>query len=906
MRVFKFWQLVDSTILDIKENIQNYKIIVVPLKKGSKEPKENNWNKINYSIEDLENHKGNFGIMVGAYHKNYSLGIIDIDGYKLKKDNENDMLRVKNKSKQYLFDCLKDIPNSLQVKTQSGGYHIYLWNRTINDKIHETSKRLHFPKDCPIPELAGKPLNSSIEIFTKNNSRQCVLPPSVIYNSSTAQEGNYELISEINKLNNMDIVDDINNVVKEKLLEHGFTYNDHSNDNDLIYETDDELKNLSDKEIIKIASTLSPVLKTIDGEKHSGSLYIGGYFSRNITHDSAEKICDIIIDEIGYIFEDANKFKNTVLNNYKSTRKDKGGLPKLIEIVKSFNPNFNKDKFLFEMNQACKSNFKHDILYSEPKFTKKKYLTIDYGNNKISTYTWNKNNKGETYNTETHDILNISPININESYNILDKNATPKLCFTFYRKGMPHKQTIIGDNIESIEKELSKRAGVVLKPREYKGILNEIINEYINLGQMEIIEEIPVQGIFINPQNGKLCRRDEKGNTKIKKPSKEKVTKSLTIWNKLYDIYPHDKTKLSHILRYGIICPFSNILKVYYDWLESLFLYGASQTSKTTLAKIALSIYTTINDDINIGGGAFDTEYRIGNALSRQGIGLIVNEPTTAIEETKNQEILKVSVESQFCREKEVNGIHTKIPAYSNVIYTSNTTIPKQDAFVRRCQYIEFTKNERLSKNHKKQFKQTFHHKNWNNTDFLNLKAIGDYIVWYVSENLDILSLPHKDIVDKMLDSLLKYAGENKEEWNWIYKDTELMKISSVDNEILNQFRRLVLKDYRTLTRQYSTEITEEDKANEIFKNKFISLLQENYIDYLHYQKVRDEEEYIVVNASVKEALKESFGTQLTCKGLADYMDCDYTTITYKNKQIKGFRMKYDEFKKFIDAIEDG
>ena len=147
-----------------------------------------------------------------------------------------------------------------------------------------------------------------------------------------------------------------------------------------------------------------------------------------------------------------------------------------------------------------------------------------------------------------------------------------------------------------------------------------------------------------------------------------------------------------------------------------LFLYGASRTSKTTLAEIGLSPYTTITNDISIGGGAFNTEYRIGNALSRQGIGVIINEPSSSINNDIYIDLIKRSVESPICREKEVNGIHTKIPAYANMCFTSNSFIPTNDAFVRRADYLEFTKNERLSNDDVGLFNKTFHHQNWNNS----------------------------------------------------------------------------------------------------------------------------------------------------------------------------------------------
>lgn len=47
-----------------------------------------------------------------------------------------------------------------------------LWNKTVLDSFHDVSKNLHFPLDFPIQELAGASLKHSIEIFTKEGTKQ--------------------------------------------------------------------------------------------------------------------------------------------------------------------------------------------------------------------------------------------------------------------------------------------------------------------------------------------------------------------------------------------------------------------------------------------------------------------------------------------------------------------------------------------------------------------------------------------------------------------------------------------------------------------------------------------------------------------------------------------------------------
>ena len=915
-----------NQIPDLEENIKNGAIKVIPLKKGQKAPRDNGWSKREYSIEELRSYDGNFGIMPGYNHNGSSLAIIDIDGYTMNGVNAEVKKDYKRQTQEYLYNCLKDIPGAMAVRTQSGGYHIYLWNETVNDKVHETSNNLHFPDDFYITELRGKSLKHSIEIFTKEGSKQCLLPGCIVLDEATGKENTYSVISDINTLSNIGTVNDIHETLKDQLVNnHSFGYHTpetKTERTDITYEKPHELKDLTKKEINNVVDAVIPVLELLDGTKHRASLYLGGFFSDYITMSSCNKVCNNIINRIGNIFNDSSAFKRTILNNYETDRDDKAGLPKLCEIIRSIDPDYNVAKFKFEMYKNCKSNYVHSILYKEYSTHKKKYLDIDYGNNKISTHIWNQRLEVDEktnekvwvpFWTDNYDLINIRPVEICETYNILDRNASPKLCFSFFRKGMPTKQMIEGNDIQTIEKQLEKRPGIVLKPRESKGVVNEVINEYIKLEQINTIEEIPVPGIFCNPMSGTLARADANNSIPITRPSRDAVSQALSIWEDLEDVYPGDSSKLAHILRWGLLSPFSYILKTKYVWQPMLFLYGASRTSKTTLAEISLSPYTTINNEISIGGGAFNTEYRIGNALSRQGIGVIINEPASSINNDIYVDLIKRCVESPIAREKNENGIHVKIPAYSNMCFTSNSFIPTNDAFVRRSDYLEFTKNERLNNEDIKLFNKTFRHQNWNNTRFLELRPIGDYVAYYVSKDPLVLGNNHQDIVFGMIDSLFDYVGEKP--FKWLYDIPELLDIGSSDNEVLTEFRRMILKDYRDLTRNSAklyesandVSVAVDDDWNVIsdsqdnFSNLLRAMVKSNNVPYLHYTEIQGER-YIIVNSSVKNALRDFNGSQITCKGLADYMGYKYGTYSYKGNKIKGFRMTFGEFVNFLNG----
>ena len=263
------------------------------------------------------------------------------------------------------------------------------------------------------------------------------------------------------------------------------------------------------------------------------------------------------------------------------------------------------------------------------------------------------------------------------------------------------------------------------------------------------------------------------------------------------------------------------------------------------------------------------------------------------------------------------------------MIFTSNSFIPSNDAFIRRCEYLEFTKSERLSKMDMELFYKTFHHHNWNDTDFKKLRAVGDYVIYYVSQHLELLKLPKEQLTNKILNALFEFAGV--EPFKWLFLTAELMELSNADDEILTSFRLMVLDDYNKSVGnnpslweslssieelhapsefgEYGLDMGEESEisSEKTFKNLFLGVVQLDKIPYLHYQIDSSGEEYIIVTPAVKQALsfynrKKGLNLKITCKGLADYMGETYKTYRYRGKTLKSFRLNYYDFRDFLNS----
>ena len=375
------WKKLKEEIPDVEEQLQEDKIKVIRVRQDSKIPSDNDYYKAPSKLENLKKHSGNYGIIIGYNHKKYnkSLAVADIDGYTITEADNIPMEKkteIKVKTAEYIYNSLKNIPNCLAVKTASGKYHVYLWNETVIDNFHNTSKALTFPEDFPIKELQGKSLGHSIEIFTKEGSKQVILPSSSIYNNAMEQDYYYTVISDVKALSDVATVNNIHEVVKETMLANGYGYNE-----ELITKTNGKLKRktktnknksnskklkkLTDKEIAKIVELITgyKVFTILDGNdsKHYGAVALGGFFSYHITKNSSRRIASGIVKKVpSDLFKDSEAFKRDILINYERPVEEKTGLPTLIDLIEETDSTVNTTKLSEELNIICNKNFRKE------------------------------------------------------------------------------------------------------------------------------------------------------------------------------------------------------------------------------------------------------------------------------------------------------------------------------------------------------------------------------------------------------------------------------------------------------------------------------------------------------------------------------------------------------------------
>ena len=338
-----FEVFIESELADIMDEVEADNIRLVRVKHGTKIPQDTNYYNKKLTPAEILSHDGNFGVCIGYNHiRGKSLACVDIDGIKIKKlnkkerqqlprdqlemlDNMTDERKaeIEKESKDYLLTCiLGALPSALVVKTQSGGYHVFINNQThIEDsaivegldtfkEFHFISNHLRIPQTCPIEEIRGLPLFNALEIFTKFESKQCVLAGSFIKNHKAGTVNSYKVIDSADSVKTfaeLGTVSDINKTIKEHFLNYGFTWEEPTVSNaptnkggrrsskktkDSLINPSGILKELNDDEIFNICQILVPFFKdnNSDGFGHDTVFALGGYFSHTITQESNDRV----------------------------------------------------------------------------------------------------------------------------------------------------------------------------------------------------------------------------------------------------------------------------------------------------------------------------------------------------------------------------------------------------------------------------------------------------------------------------------------------------------------------------------------------------------------------------------------------------------------------------------------
>lgn len=904
-------------------------IRLIPIPPNQKYPQTKNWSTTIHTPEQLTTHNGNYGIMTGWNHDahGYSLACIDIDG-----------LTIQNQkipgSTEYLFQTLYQyIKNDkrFEIHKSPNGYHIFCWNKTqanyTNDNDHYTSTHLKLPSEEHLPnelkKYSNHKLENSIEIFTHPN-RQIVL------GGSTVDGTEYEIL-QTGVIFNPDFnnaIEDINEWVKKVLLESGFTWIQGAPTKS---NTKTIKSNTTPENIQQITQLINTAFQKLQNSKHTDVLLpLSHYLSQHINIETAENIINLVTETIQ--FKNNTKTKKDFLREWNPqyrTQTNKTGLPTIIQkLNQTVEPGYgnkwafqlekllhneyrfkNKDETIILDYNTCTMKTEKEVLstfndlkmdlinYAEknklqlpPIKTLNKAVKEGYYDFNGINY-WYGNPIKKTIKTLTGFV--IDEINIHD--NIMDKK-TSGICEIKYTMNINNQkiQHIATDKNADVKgfptcvTQIRKDAGVVLTQNIFPDLMNKITHYFRENNLINFKIDVPVPGIFIHPEKHEIVRNKGEGSINIEedKPTPEQVQKALLLIKDLYEWYKGDKTKITGILRYCLTNPYSFIRKEDGEPIPSLFIHGASRTAKTTLSQIGMLMWTPINELTEKPGSTCKTPAQYGRAVSQTGTGIIINECESLVgPHSEVEDLIKINVDNKIIRKPGYD-----VYGYSNVIYTSNVTLPEDAAIVRRSTLITMTSQERFNNTDYDLFNERYNFNgNINTSKFKILHTIGDYITYY-SSTLPIQKLlltPIEDLRNIFIKQLIEYAQLNIQDYTWFlqpYEDTRTMEeadqdviedIRSVILRSINKYKskniedKLIMRNNESMGRFSKPELTNEEWIK--------GLADEGILEYIIY----DEEKHIIgITARIKsEATRQGSPVKMNVEAIAGLLNRQYVRM---------------------------
>lgn len=484
-----------------------------------------------------------------------------------------------------------------------------------------------------------------------------------------------------------------------------------------------------------------------------------------------------------------------------------------------------------------------------------------------------------------------APTNLEVYYNPL--GGVTKFKVTWETPTRP-KPLVIGPAYTEDILDRLKIEGLVKHNRLARDILNAVIEGYLKKGRAVIKEEIESPGFYL--LDGKIVPV----MIDVEKPTIDDLKKALIGLNELAEWYGHALERFALIVKWGVVAPFGFIFKQKGTWMPWLYLYGSSYTGKTTLGEIILAIWG-LDSRYKKSGSNIDSVPRLGHILSQSTFPVLVNEPGGAISRDDVVEVMKSAIESPIARGRYVKGSYVETPSLALLVFTSNKTLPRDDALLRRLIVLRFTYGERIDKTKAEEFDKNVKPK-------LNpLKALGGYAAYFVVNNPEIVNLGWKKLSVIVLEKAYEEAGLTPPKWIYIepeikddvYEDiTEAIRGYLV-KRINDEFSRFVGKvtvvdESGNVNYMQRSDVDFEERVRIVMKNMLIpwAVLLEN-----------GDEKKILLTTGFADEMRSVIGDIGGLKSLAELLGWEYRRSNKVGKRvIQAIRVDLRDFIDFLSS----
>lgn len=432
------------------------------------------------------------------------------------------------------------------------------------------------------------------------------------------------------------------------------------------------------------------------------------------------------------------------------------------------------------------------------------------------------------------------------------------------------------------------------------------INLFEQRGKAEMKTDIETPGFFFNKNTNELVN----AKYDVEMPDTEEIRQGFQVLKEFVEWFPGVEVKVATIFKWGLIAPFAFARKqMGAKWIPYLFLYGQAGSGKSRLGQMVLYLWEGPDDETNnLGGGSFDTEARIGGALSKFTFPIVVDEPAGVLMKPNLLEIIKNAVIKTVLRSKYNQGRLGNIPSYSPVILTSNVSSPQDIAFGRRIETMNFTHSEMKTQDDMDSFDNLFQMDSPRNSKLNALKAISQAVAVEILADPDLLMKPWKELANQLISRLHGDMGEKPPSWllEWMKTETiadiedeqrESIRIL-ISNHLNREMKKIPLVDdeYRHVT----LETTDKVRDNTGFKSRVWYVINEGLVPWMiPFHNSKTDKNYVCLTIGFKKELQQELKICQTLKGIAELMGWNYTAVKLPTKT-KVIKINFDKFLEMI------
>ena len=458
-----------------------------------------------------------------------------------------------------------------------------------------------------------------------------------------------------------------------------------------------------------------------------------------------------------------------------------------------------------------------------------------------------------------------------------------------------------GANIKDIEKALIS-AGYSHNQKLMSDVLSATINGMIDEGLAEVKDTIDNKGVYYNPiKDSVLVVKLD-----ASKPSRDEILKGIEVLNELHSSYRKESTTFVTVMKWSLVSIFSYAIKQTGKWIPWLYLVGAGGSGKTTLANIGVYFYGEPNNFTNIGGGSFNSDYRIGNVISDDCTMRVVNEPASTFKNEFTVETVKNSVELQVCR--KVQG--KVYPAFSPVIFTANNFIPEMDSLYRRLFIIDFEYNQRKSKSSKKDFENKFNVQSPSISCLRALQVFGKIAIREISSDSSLLFEDWQVLADTLFERAYTMVDMTMPAWlkEWSKdKDLDDLDSTQIENirailvdELYNARKRITLRGDYGQVEEFKLDGDDISSNSKEFETLYWDLINERVFSWALPHKPRGKPKSIFLNQGFKKLLNKHIEEIGTLKSIGQLLHWEYKKVNFKSTQSRGLLVPFEEFMQFV------